>query len=75
MNRKIMNFLLILLIALFTIGITGCEQEGTMEKAGKKIDQAAKDAGKATDEAMKDTGKAIEDAKKKVEDSMEENKG
>lgn len=75
MNRKIMNSLLILLIALFTIGITGCEQEGTMEKAGKKIDQAAKDAGKATDEAIKDAGKAIEDAKKKVEDSMEENKG
>ena len=74
MNRKLMNIILSLLLGLFTLGITGCEQEGPMEKAGKEIDQAAKDIGKATEEAMKDAGKAVEDAEEKVEEAIEEQK-
>ena len=74
MNRKLMNIILTLLIASFTIGIVGCEQEGTMEKAGKEIDKAAKVVGEATEEAMKDAGKAVEDAQQKVEEAIEEQK-
>ena len=74
MNRKLLNSFLILVMALFTLGITACEQEGTMEKAGKEIDEAAKDAGKAAEEAMEDAGKAVEDAQQKVEETIEEQK-
>ena len=74
MNRKLLNIVLSLLIASFTIGIVGCEQEGTMEKAGKEIDKAAKDVGKATEEAMKEAGEAVEDAQQKVEEVIEEQK-
>lgn len=74
MNRNLVNNLLISLIVLFAIGITGCEQEGPMEKAGKEIDQAAKDVGKATEEAMKDADKALDDAKQKVEETINEQK-
>ena len=74
MNRKIMNYLIILLISFFTIGIVGCEQEGAMEKAGKQIDKAAKDVGEATEEAIKDAGKAVEDAQQKVEETVKEQK-
>ena len=78
MNRNVIKYLFILLIALFSLGISGCEQEGKMEKAGKEIDKAAKDIGKATEEAMKDAGQAVEDAQQKVEEIVEdqkENKG
>ena len=74
MNRKLMNYFLILFITVFTLGITGCEQEGTMEKAGKEIDKAANDVGNATKEAIKDAGEAVEDAEQKVEEAIEEQK-
>lgn len=35
----------ILILILFSIvGFSACKEEGTLEKAGKKIDQAFKDA-------------------------------
>lgn len=74
MNRKLKNIIFPLLIASFTIGILGCEQEGTMEKAGKKIDKSAKEIGKETEKTMKDAGKAVEDAQQKVEKAIEEQK-
>lgn len=74
MNRKLMNNLIFLLIALFTIGITGCEPEGNMEKAGKEIDEAVKDIGKAAEKTMNDAGKAVEDVQQKVEETIKEQK-
>ena len=40
------------LIVLLT-GLSGCEREGSMERAGKKIDKAVEDTGKAIKEAGK----------------------
>lgn len=71
MKSNILKLCLALFLALSFTGLTGCEQEGTMEKAGKAIDEAAEDAGKAADKAMKDAGKAIDDAKQAVEEKME----
>ena len=63
MVRKLMNIFVCFLLMMFIAGITGCEQEGAMEKTGKAID-----------EAVEDTGKAVDDAKKNVEESIEKQK-
>jgi hyperosmotically inducible periplasmic protein len=51
------------------IGLTGCQQEGSAEKAGQKIDQAAEKSGKkieeiksSFDEAAEKTGGYIDDS-------------
>lgn len=59
LNKKLVCVLLI----VFAIGVAGCEQEGSMEKAGK-----------AVDEAVEDAAKAVDDVKKDVEESMQEEK-
>ena len=35
----------------FVLGLAGCQQEGTAEKAGKTVDQAAESAGKKFEKA------------------------
>ena len=54
------------LIVLLT-GLSGCEREGSMERAGKKIDKAVEDTGKA----IEDTGKAIQEAGKKKDEKKD----
>ena len=36
---------------IFTLGLTACEQDGTAEKAGQKIDRAAENMGEKMNEA------------------------
>jgi hyperosmotically inducible protein len=47
---------IVVLLSLF-LGFAGCEQKGTAEKAGEKIDQAAEKVG----EKIEDTKEAISD--------------
>ena len=54
------------LIVLLT-GLSGCESEGPMERAGKKVDKAVEDTGKV----IEDTGKAIKEAGKKKDKKKE----
>ncbi len=54
------------LIVLLT-GLSGCESEGPMERAGKKVDKAVEETGKA----IEDTGKAIKEAGKKKDKKKE----
>ncbi|MGD1983596.1 MAG: hypothetical protein PVF93_06775 [Chromatiaceae bacterium] len=54
MKRNIQS---VLLIALFSAGLIGCEQEGPAEKAGAKVDEAMETAGEKLEEA----GEAIEE--------------
>ena len=53
--KKIVNCLLSLIIIISLSGmILGCgEEEGTLEKMGKKADKAVEDTKKAIDEAKK----------------------
>jgi hyperosmotically inducible protein len=44
------------------LGLAGCQQEGTAEKAGKKIDKAVE----KMEEKSQDAGKAIEDKAEKA---------
>jgi hyperosmotically inducible protein len=62
------GFLIVVILSVF-IGLAGCEQKGTAEKAGEKIDQAAAKVGQkiaGAKEAVSDktqkTGEYLDDA-------------
>jgi len=57
--------LFIVIIMAFVFGFAGCQQEGTVEKAGKKIDQATEKAGKNIEQTTEKVGKKIEEAGKR----------
>lgn len=61
MLRTLKMIFVCLFAVLCIAGLTGCKQEGTMEKAGK-----------AVDEAVKETGEAAKEAQEKVEEAVEE---
>lgn len=63
MNIKLKGILFCMVFAMLVIGLTSCEQEGTMEKSGK-----------AVDEAVEETEDALKDAKEKMEDAVEDAK-
>jgi hyperosmotically inducible periplasmic protein len=51
------------------LGLAGCQQEGTAEKAGQKIDQAAESAGKKVEKAGEAVVEKIEKAGDYIDDS------
>ncbi len=57
-------------------GLSACqkEEEGTMEKMGKAMDEAAHDTKEAVEEAAHDTERAAEDAADDVKDAIEDAK-
>ena len=62
------GFFIVVLLSLF-LGLAGCEQKGTAEKAGEKVDQAAEKVGEkvaGAKEAISDkaekTGEYMNDA-------------
>jgi hyperosmotically inducible periplasmic protein len=59
MNRPHRSFFIVFLLA-FVLGLAGCQQKGTAEKAGQKIDQAAEEAGTKMGEANEALGKKAE---------------
>ena len=61
------TLMVILAVALLAVGPLGCQKkEGPAEKAGKQIDQAAKDAGAATKEAAEKAEKKLGEAADKL---------
>jgi predicted small lipoprotein YifL len=46
--------------------LTGCEQKGPMEKAGKKIDKAVGDTGKEMQKAGEKAAEQLDEAAKKA---------
>lgn len=67
MNLSYTGFFMVVLLSLF-LGLSGCEQKGTAEKAGEKIDQAAEKAG----EKIAGTQGAISDKAEKAGDYMDD---
>lgn len=53
------------------IGVTGCQQEGSAEKAGKEIDSATENVEHNIDELTKNAGKKIEAAKESLDQKAE----
>lgn len=58
------------LVAVFSL--TGCQQEGTAEKAGQKIDQSMGGAEKKITQATEQAGKKISEVRKDTEKSITE---
>jgi hyperosmotically inducible protein len=68
MRLSYRGFFIVFFLAI-VLGLAGCQQEGTAEKAGKKIDQAAESAGKKVEKAgeavvekVEKTGEYLDDA-------------
>jgi len=80
MKRSMVTFLKgifpVIVALLFFVTVSGCQrQEGTMEKAGKKVDEGigeAKDtmkkAGEKVDESVDKAKNAMDDAAQKAEE-------
>ena len=54
---------------MLVLGLAGCQQKGTAEKAGQKIDQAAEEAGTKMGEAKESLGKKAERTGKYMDDA------
>jgi len=61
------GFFIVVLLSIF-LGLSGCEQKGSAEKAGEKIDQAVEKAG----EKMEDAKEAIGDKTEKTGDYLDD---
>jgi len=53
------------------LGLTACEQKGSAEKAGEKIDRAAENAEQKIDQAANEAGQKIEAAKESLTDETQ----
>ena len=51
--------------------LTGCE-EGPLEQAGERADDAAEDAAEAVEEATEDAADAVDDAADDAEDAVDD---
>ena len=56
------------------LGLVGCQQEGTAEKAGQKIDRAAENAQQKIEQTTEKTAQKIEAAKESLDQKVEKAK-
>lgn len=56
------------------LGLVGCQQEGTAEKAGQKIDRAAENAQQKIEQTTEKTAQKIEAAKESLDHKVEKAK-
>ena len=61
--------LFIIFCLAFVFGLAGCQQEGTAEKAGQKVDQAAEKTGKKIEGAKEAAVEKVEKTGESMEDS------
>jgi hypothetical protein len=54
----------VIILGFAVAGLSACEKEGPMEKAGKKIDQAGEKVGETLEKAGKKLQDAASEAKK-----------
>lgn len=62
MKKMTVSNLLVMGCLSAILGMAGCQQEGTAEKTGKKIDQTAESAGQSIKETTEKAGEGIESA-------------
>lgn len=65
-RQKILARVFVITCLSAVFGLTGCEQQGSAEKAGEKIDRAAENAEQKIDQVADEAGKKIEAAKESV---------
>lgn len=69
--RRLVAVVAVLGLAL---GAVACREEGTMEQAGKAVDEAVEDAAEAGEEAAAAGQQALEDAGEEVDEALEKAK-
>ena len=72
--KRIIWILTLAVVLGASLGACKKEEEGTMEKMGKAMDDAVHDTKDAVEETAHDTGRAIEDAAEEVEEAVEDAK-
>ena len=65
------NRVLVIICISAVLGLAGCQQEGTAEKAGKKIDRAAENAEQKIEQATEKAEVKIEAAKESLDQKAE----
>lgn len=67
--RQSYRGIFIVLFLSFVLGLAGCQQKGTAEKAGQEVDQATESAGEKIEKAGEAVAEKIEIAGEYMEDS------
>lgn len=73
-QKNVIDRVLLMACLSAVIGLTGCEKEGTAEKAGQKIDRAAENAGQKIDAAKESLNQKSEQAKDYINESADASK-
>ena len=64
MKKLAHGAIMLWIMAVLTLGLSGCTKEGPLEKAGKKVDQTVEKAGDQIEKAGDKVQEAVQDAKK-----------
>lgn len=70
-KKNLANRVLVISCLSAVLGLAGCQEEGSAEKAGKKIDRAAENAEQKIEQTQEQAKKDIEGAKEAVTDKTE----
>lgn len=65
-KKNLANRVLVISCLSVVLGLAGCQEEGSAEKAGKKIDRAAENAEQKIEQTTEQAKKDIEGAKESV---------
>jgi hyperosmotically inducible periplasmic protein len=66
-QNNLADSVLVITFLAAVLGLSGCQQEGTAEKAGQKIDQAAEQAEQKIEQATEKASQKIEAAKESLD--------
>ncbi len=66
------HILVALIVAAFALPLAACKEEGVMEEAGKKIDDAAEELMDSGEGALEKAGRKMDEAIDDTEDEMED---
>lgn len=69
--RMMSRLAVLLMIAAFSLGLAGCGEEGSAEKAGRKIDNAIEQFKEDAKDAGEKFSDDLEEAKEKAKKAME----
>ena len=67
-----MKSVALLTVAALALSVVACRDEGSAERAGRKIDEALQDTREAGEEALDDVGDALDDAADAVDEAAED---
>lgn len=61
MHQSFLRMLVVTAFTFFSLNILGCEEEGPLEKAGKKADEAIEEVQEEAEEAAEEMEESVEE--------------